>query len=405
MIRAAEKRKERENRVQTRESLLSCETISGQQVEEALGKAVSLVEKNVEEFTDCFPDSNSCGNFYPRSENVEWTTGFWTGEIWLAYEETGKEKLRRAGEIQVESFLERITSRIDVEHHDMGFLYSPSCVAAWKLTQNEKAKKAALMAADNLMGRFCEKGQFFQAWGPVGAPDNYRLIIDCLLNMPLLFWASETTGEEKYAEKAKAHIQTAMKYMLRPDCSTYHTYFFEPESGKAVRGVTHQGNRDGSAWARGQAWGIYGSAMAYRYIRSGEYVDIFEKVTSYFLQHLPQNLIPYWDFDFDDGSSEPRDSSSAAIAACGMLEMAKYLPEEKSLYYTGMAKRLLLALWKNCAVLSGDESNGLLLHGTYARASAGNPCQNRGVDECNTWGDYYYLEGLIRARRDWKSYW
>lgn len=336
---------------------------------------------------------------------MEWTTGFWTGEIWLAYEETGKEKLRRAGEIQVESFLERITSRIDVEHHDMGFLYSPSCVAAWKLTQNEKAKKAALMAADNLMGRFCEKGQFFQAWGPVGAPDNYRLIIDCLLNMPLLFWASETTGEEKYAEKAKAHIQTAMKYMLRPDCSTYHTYFFEPESGKAVRGVTHQGNRDGLAWARGQAWGIYGSAMAYRYIRSGEYVDIFEKVTSYFLQHLPQNLIPYWDFDFDDGSSEPRDSSSAAIAACGMLEMAKYLPEEKSLYYTGMAKRLLLALWKNCAVLSGDESNGLLLHGTYARASAGNPCQNRGVDECNTWGDYYYLEGLIRARRDWKSYW
>ena len=163
MIRAAEKRKERENRVQTRESLLSCETISGQQVEEALGKAVSLVEKNVEEFTDCFPDSNSCGNFYPRSEKVEWTTGFWTGEIWLAYEETGKEKLRRAGEIQVESFLERITSRIDVEHHDMGFLYSPSCVAAWKLTQNEKAKKAALMAADNLMGRFCEKGQFFQA--------------------------------------------------------------------------------------------------------------------------------------------------------------------------------------------------------------------------------------------------
>ena len=120
--------------MQTKESLVSYDRMSGEQAEEALKLAVSLVEGNVDEFTDCFPDSNSQNNFYPKSENVEWTTGFWAGEIWLAYEETGSEKLKRAGEIQVESFLNRILKRVDVDHHDMGFLYSPSCVAAWPVS-------------------------------------------------------------------------------------------------------------------------------------------------------------------------------------------------------------------------------------------------------------------------------
>ncbi|MDE6364635.1 MAG: glycoside hydrolase family 88 protein [Lachnospiraceae bacterium] len=391
--------------MQTKESLVSYDRMNREQVEEALTLAVSLVEGNVDMFTDCFPDSNSQGNFYPKSENVEWTTGFWTGEIWLAYEETGSEKLKHAGEIHVESFLDRILRRVDVDHHDMGFLYSPSCVAAWQLTGNEKAKRAALLAADNLMSRFCEKGQFFQAWGKLGAPDNYRLIIDCLLNMPLLFWASEVTGDAKYATHAKAHIRTAMQYIVRPDYSTYHTYFFNPETGEPIKGVTHQGHRHGSAWTRGQAWGIYGSAMAYRYIKDMAYQEIFEKVTEYFLLHLPSDLIPYWDFDFDDGSAEPRDSSSAAIAACGMLEMTRHMTGEKAQYYEDMAKRLLLALRNHCAVTSKEQSNGLLMHGTYARKSDENPCANRGVDECNTWGDYYYLEGLVRLHRDWKSYW
>lgn len=391
--------------MQTTEQLLSYEPISREEAVQAKNLAISLVKENLKDFTDKFPDSNSQNQFYPPSENVEWTTGFWTGEIWLSYEETNDDAFRKAGEIQVESFLDRITRRVDVDHHDMGFLYSPSCVAAYQLTGNQTAKKAALLAADNLMSRFQEKGQFFQAWGPLGASDNYRFIIDCLLNMPLLFWASDVTKDPKYREKALAHITTAMKYVIRPDSSTYHTYFFDPRTGAPLGGVTHQGNRDGSAWARGQAWGIYGTAMAYRYQPDPQYIHIFEQVTGYFLQHLPQNLIPYWDFDFDDGSDEPWDSSSAAIAACGMLEMARCLPRQDAAYYEGMAKRLLKALWTHCAVKSPRESNGLLLHGTYARASAGNPCTNRGVDECNTWGDYYYLEGLVRISRNWKTYW
>ncbi len=132
---------------------------------------------------------------------------------------------------------------------------------------------------------------------------------------------------------------------------------------------------------------------------------MFRKVTDYFLKHLPSDLIPYWDFDFDDGSSEPRDSSSAAIAACGMLEMVKYMEGGEAAYYGDMARRLVKALSDRCAVRSHEESNGLLLHGTYARASAGNPCANRGVDECNTWGDYFYMEALTRLAGDWEPYW
>ena len=354
-----------------------------EEAEDCLKLAVSLVEKGLEKFTHDFPDCNTENGRYPVSENREWTTGFWTGQIWLAYEyakdkqDKKAEIFKTAGEIQVESFLHRIEEKVDVNHHDMGFLYTPSCVAAYKLTGNETARKAALLAADNLMGRFQEKGGFFQAWGELGAKENYRLIIDCLLNMPLLFWASSVTGDESYQEKARIHIQTAMRHLIRPDHSTYHTYFFDPKDGSPVGGVTHQGNRDGSAWSRGQAWGIYGSAMAYRYVRDKEYIDIFRKVTDFFLENLPGNLIPYWDFDFKEGSGQSWDSSAAVIGVCGMLEMAKYLEKDEAEKYTAMAGRLLLAAAKECGVKSPADSDGLLLHGTYAHASPNNPCQNR----------------------------
>ena len=143
----------------------------------------------------------------------------------------------------------------------MGFLYSLSCVAAYKLTGSETAKKAALLAADHLAERYRETGKFLQAWGNVGEAKEYRLIIDCLLNLPILYWATEVTGDKSYAEKAENHIRTAMKCVVRPDNSTYHTHFIDMVTGEPTHGVTHQGNRNNSAWARGQAWGVYGIAL------------------------------------------------------------------------------------------------------------------------------------------------
>ena len=389
----------------TREQLENYPLPTDDEINSALDTAAELVKKNTEDFFDCFPTANSENNFYGKSYNTDWTEGFWTGEVWLAYERCGDERLKEAALCQVESFLNRIEKHINVDHHDMGFLYTPSCVAAYKLTGSEKGKKAALMAADNLMTRFQEKGQFFQAWGEMNDRDNYRLIIDCLMNMPLLFWASEVTGDSRYSDKAKAHIKTAMDYVVREDNSTYHTYFFDPDTGASVRGVTNQGNRDGSAWARGQAWGIYGSALAYEKTGNEAYIDTFRRVTDYFIEHLPEDLVPYWDFDFDTGSSEPRDSSAGVIAVCGMLEMAKRLPENEARYYIAAAKRILKAVMDMCAVESAQQSNGLLLHGTYARKTPTNSCHNGGVDECNTWGDYFYMEALTRLTKNWELYW
>ena len=391
--------------MQTIEKLLTYPEITDAEVEELLQKASEIVIGNLDDFTEVFQRANSTNGFYEPIPNASWTTGFWTGEVWLAYEKTKDERLKKTGDVHVQSFLDRIVNKIEVAHHDMGFLYSPSCVAAYKLTGNEDAKKAAIMAAENLISRFQEKGQFIQAWGPLGAEDNYRLIIDCLINIPLLYWATEVTGDPKFKDIGERHVKTAMKYVIRPDHSTYHTFFFDPATGLPKKGVTHQGYRDGSAWGRGQSWGVYGAALSYASLRDPEYLEIFEKLTDFFLTHLPENLVPYWDFDFDDGSDEPRDSSCAAVVACGMLEMAKYLPEERANYYKGMARRLIKAISDHCFVRSKEESNGILLHGTYCKSSPYNTCPNLGVDECVSWGDYYYMEALTRLSKDWDSYW
>ena len=381
-----------------------------EQVKEAMNTAVEQVERNLDLFTDQFPGPNSFDNFYKPGTNVGWTTGFWTGEIWLAYEnaktEEEKERLRKAGEIQVDSFLERIEKRIDVDHHDMGFLYSLSCVAAYKLTGMEKAKKAAVLAADNLVSRFQPVGGFIQAWGEMGAKDNYRFIIDCLLNLPLLYWASEETGDPKYRDIAEKHIHTALANVIREDDSTWHTFFMNPETGAPDHGATCQGYKDGSAWARGQAWGVYGTAVGYRYTKRAEYIGYFKRVTRYFLEHLPQDLCPYWDLGFGRGDDEPRDSSSAVIAVCGMLEMSKYMEEEDSRYYTSAARRILRQMIEKYSVKDPSVSNGQLLRGTYSKKSPYNTCTEEGVDECVIWGDYFYMEALHRLLTpDWKIYW
>ena len=379
--------------------------ISGEEIQAALDFSCRQILHVLPEFTDKFQHAFSTDGFYPPVENRDWTCGFWTGEIWLAYEHCGDQRLRHAGEVQVHDFLNRIDNKISVDHHDMGFLYSPSCVAAYKLIGSREGREAALKAADQLVCRFQPVGEFIQAWGPMNAPENYRLIIDCLLNLPLLYWASEETGESRYREIAEKHIHTVVANVVREDYSTWHTFFFNPETGAPDHGATCQGYRDGSAWARGQAWGVYGMALAYKYTGRKEYIDLFRNVTEYFLTHLPGDLVPYWDLEFSEGADEPRDSSSASIAACGMLEMCKYLEPEEAARYRKVAGRIMKSLYDNYAVKDFETSNGLVLHATYSKRSPYNTCNPGGVDECNIWGDYFYMEALTRMSRDWELYW
>ncbi len=377
--------------------------ITDLEVSAALDRSCGRIRRNLKDFTFQCQNHSSIHNIYPPCENTQWTCGFWPGEVWLAYEHTKDDSFRQAGSILVQSFLNRITSKTEVDHHDMGFLYTPSCVSAWMLSGNADARTAAILAADQLLTRFQETGGFLQAWGPLGAPDNYRYIIDCLMNLPLLYWASEETKDEKYRNVARRHTETCLRYSFREDGSTFHTYFLDPATGKGVRGVTCQGYRDDSFWARGQAWAICGLAVSYRYTRDERCIDYFRKALAFYLDRLPEDGIPYWDLIFSDGSGEPRDSSSAAIVACGLLEMAPHLEQEERERCIRLARCMAGSLTKNYA--AGEGSNGLLLHGTYSKKSPFNTCTPEGVDECVSWGDYFYMEALTRLAGPWKSYW
>ena len=377
--------------------------VSRERLEEALKTCIRQIDKGIECFGDVFPYEFSTDNVYPTMENVSgWGTGFWSGILWHAYELTGNEKYKDVALSKVPGFFKRIKEKIGVNHHDMGFLYTPSCVAAYKLAGSEEGKNAAIMAADHLLSRYQEKGEFIQAWGNVSDPKDYRLIVDCLLNIPLLYWTAEVTGDESYADKAFKHFNSTVDNVCRADASTYHTYYFDPETGAPVRGCTHQGAYDDSAWARGQAWGIYGPLLTYIYKKDEKAMKIFKATTNYLLNHLPKDYVAFWDLCYNDGDDQPRDTSTNAIAMCGMLEGIKYMDENDPLraIYVNAIHRMMDVLISKHLPKEGSKSNGILLNQTYALP------QKMGINEHNIWGDYFFMEALHRMLDpDWELYW
>lgn len=369
-------------------------------IQTATAAALTTVDRNLQAFVDTYPaDATENGRYpvrrarhgYPEGSHTGWTTGFWAGQLWLAYDLTQDAKYREAGDIQIERFADRLRESIDLDHHDVGFLYTLSCVAAWRRTESQLARETALQAADQLMTRFLPGAGVLQAWGALDDPEQRgRTIVDSLMNLPLLYWTSEQTGDPRYATAATRHAEQVMTHMVRPDGSTYHTFYFDVDSGAPRYGRTHQGHRDESTWSRGQAWAMYGFALAYRYTGDERFLQTAERCADLFLANTPLDNVVYWDFDFAEGSAEPRDSSASAIAACGMLETGK----------TQKASQLVDSLWRVCATRGLSDSNALLLHGTQNNNSG------VGVDEGNLWGDYFYLEALTRlSQPDWIPYW
>lgn len=377
----------------------SGETLMTKEVlEEAIQNALKKVEQLYQDMGTNFPSHASENNVYqPVDNTIGWNTGFWCGILWLSYEASGDEKYRTMAESLLPSFYQRIDEGLAIDNHDLGFIFVPSCVAAYKLTGNERAKEAALKAADHLLTRYHANGGYIQAWGKVG--DQLRLIVDCMNNLPLLYWASEVTGDDKYYQAAQTHARTTLQYIIREDASTYHTYFFNPD-GSPDRGTTHQGAHDDSCWARGQAWLISGLPITYKYVKDDSFIPLFCKVTNYFLNHLPEDYVPFWDLIFTDGDDEPRDSSSGAIAACGILQMLPQLTDgELKDFYTAAVDKMMYSLYENYSTKDMPESNGILVHAVYGKP------QNNGVDECNIWGCYYYMEALVRMYKGTKAYW
>lgn len=384
-----------------KDEFLKTKLLTRAEVKNAIDLVIKQIDANMEYFKDKFPSSATKNNEYGIIENIEWTDGFWTGLLWLAYEYTGDEKYRELADKNVASFKNRVEKDIELDHHDLGFLYSLATVSGYKLTGSEDAREASIKAANKLISRYQEKGEFIQAWGELGSKDHYRFIIDCLLNIPLLYWASDETGDAKYRNIANKHFVTSCNNVIRDDASAFHTFYMDNETGKPLRGVTRQGYSDDSAWARGQAWGVYGIPLNYRYTRNESCFNLYEGMTNYFLNRLPKDNVCYWDLIFNDGDDHSKDSSAAAIAVCGMHEMNKYLPEvdENKEVYKYAMHNILRSLIENYVNHEIEPGKPVLLHGVYSWHSG------KGVDEGNIWGDYFFLEALIRFYKDWNLYW
>jgi unsaturated chondroitin disaccharide hydrolase len=388
-------------------------------------RALHVVRENVVTFGDRYPADTTAGGVYPvrpstrglpEGSNVGWTTSFWPGMLWLAHELTGDEVFRAAALSHVESFATRMRQGVDVDTHDLGFLYTLSCVTASRRGGDGPARDAALAAADHLLTRVLEPAGIIQAWGDLADPrQRGRTIIDSLMNTPLLFWASDITGVPRYAGAAHRHATQLREHILRPDGTTFHTFYWDPTTGAPVRGETEQGSSDDSCWARGQAWGIYGFGLNYRHTTDPALLEAAIRCADAFLSRLPADRVAYWDLVFTDGSAQERDSSAAAIAVCGLWELAGHLMSgsigsraaHKRIERAGRARRyrtaaekILRSLIDGYTGAAEPASNALLLHGVYDKP------KGFGVDEGNLWGDYFYLEALTRLScPEWTPYW
>lgn len=367
--------------------------------EKALDEALKKIELNIERFDGLFPLVTNNTENYELNANEEWTSGFWVGLLWLASEASTKEIYVEAAKSYTDQMIERLDNKENIEHHDIGFLYTLSTGAGWEILNDEKYKQKTIQAADHLMKRYREKMGIIQAWGPKDDKEQGGMIIvDCLMNMPLLFWATETTGEKRYEEVAISFIEKARKYLVRGDDSSYHTFFFNQETGEPERGGTAQGYSESSTWTRGQAWAIYGFALAYKYTKNEKYLETSLRTAKYFIENLPENLVAHWDFDAPLKDIKP-DSSASAIAACGFHELLNYLDEDSEDY-----KELDRVFTKSMETMVSDYATeegaeGLLDHGSY------NVNGGRSTDDFVIWGDYFYFEALMRITHNHKSYW
>lgn len=355
--------------------------------EQTLDICLNRIRKNVTLFASQFPfigrdDSFILGN------NDHWMTSFWTGQLWLAYAITQDDFFRNAAATHLDSFQERLVNNIDISH-DLGFLYTLSAIAQYKLTGNEQARTLALAAADRLIERFNSCGEYIQAWGEIGdSKEGGRFIVDCLLNLPLLYWATDQTGDPKYADIANRHARTTQRYIMRPDGSTAHTFFMNPETCEPIGPQTSQGYADDSLWSRGQAWAINGFAIAHRWSGDPDFLIASQQAADSFLAEINPDYIPLWDFRLPDDAPQVRDSSAAVIAAVGLLRLAKLLDGDKRDQYQSAAFRLLDTQLEAVFDPAPERVQGLLPKATYHAK------EPEYTEQYTLFGDYFFLEAL-----------
>ena len=318
----------------------------------------------------------------------DWCSGFFPGELWYMYEYTGDEKWRQLAHHQT-IILER--EKYNNRTHDMGFKMYCSYGNGYRLTKNENYREVLIQAAETLITRFNPTVGCIRSWDNVRDHWTFPVIIDNMLNLELLFWASKETGDSKFRDIAISHAETTMKNHFRPDYSSYHVVDYNPETGEVIVKETHQGYNHESSWSRGQAWAIYGYTLCYRETGNPEFLEQAKRIAEYIFTNpnIPPDLIPYWDYNAPDIPNEPRDASAAACTASALYELSVLDAENKDKYLR-WADTIIENLTNNYRAELNSHKGFLLLHST------GGKMLNFEIDVPLVYADYYFLEALIR---------
>lgn len=320
-----------------------------------------------------------------------WTSGFFPGSLWYLYEYSGKEEMKHAALEMTERLREQqhLTT-----NHDVGFMIFCSFGNALRLTGDKDFEKVIVTAARSLSTRFNEKLGVIKSW------DNNRwqfpVIIDNMMNLELLTQATKISGDSSFYKIAVSHADTTMKYHFRDDASTYHVVSYDTINGGFVERGTYQGAFDESAWARGQAWGLYGYVMMYRETRKQAYLEQAIKIANYIADHknLPEDKVPYWDFNAPDIPNAFRDASAGAVMASALVELSTFTDKKLSAKFYSLGKQMVKSLASPAYMAKKGENGDFILKHSVAFMA-----KNREVDAPLNYADYYFLEALMRIRK------
>ena len=384
-------------------NLLAIKAFSQSDVTKAFSFAQNQTSLLLKEVDTVKSDAANSALVSPRSLNADgklvmvpskdWCSGFFPGELWFLYEYTKDKKWM--------GLAQKFTTNIEAEKtngitHDMGFKVYNSVGNGYRLTKDAHYKEVIIEAAKTLSTRFNPVVGSIKSW------DNrkqwkFPVIIDNMLNLELLFEATRLTGDSSFYKIAVAHANTAMKNHFRADYSSYHVIDYDPETGKVLHKQTHQGYADESAWARGQAWGLYGYTMCYRETHNKAYLKQAENIAKFIFSNpnLPTDLVPYWDYNDPAIPNTPRDASAAAVAASALYELSTYSKNAKE--YRSTADKIVKTLSEKYQAKAGGSKGFLLIHST------GHKPAGTEIDAPIIYADYYYLEALLRKQHLYKG--
>lgn len=348
-----------------------------------LQKIIEKERKNALQIGVAFPYNETNGVFATVPSNA-WTNGYYPGLMWLSYLASGEE-IFKDNAIKLEEKLDEVINSFTMPGHDVGFVWLLSSGIHNTIEKNQDSRRRLLNMASYLAGRFNIKGNYIRAWdcedGNVEIP--MRAIIDCMMNIPLLFMASDITGDPRYSHIAKAHADTTIKYFIDFDGAVRHVCRFNPHTGEFIEAIGGQGYSPVSSWSRGASWAIYGFAMAYRYTSDKKYLETAIKVAKFFVSNIQGDFVPAWDFRAPN--KEIKDTSAGAIAASGLIEIYSHTKDE---YYKNQAEKIIASLSENC--MSPEDSQSILQRATAFLGA------NENVEAGLIYADYYFTEAVYK---------